>query len=328
VAMTQVIVIAHGIEMWEFGLAQRLQDFLTKHCVRQGGVTPAAGENNTWLYPKGAAEATHEIRVVYKMADLASALDVTDAFVIYEGHARYGQGPAFGPDGVTRVPDKKKFPVNPWGVHFRMGHDATDTECVDDLLEHSVVPVEYDLRTADPKGFLPKSLMDATIKVQAREKAITAKKTTPKGVCAVSGAWRSMDVCQQTLATTKTARDDLPLSGRHYYLHQDRAKPEEFLTAVEVGSADLDKAMLACNVFFMASCSSKVHFRAALVRRRKATKSSCKFLLTAHVCSASHSTSFLKQVLLKKRDPMSKDGMKKIVRALNGESRSGIVGVY
>jgi hypothetical protein len=321
-------VIAQGIEIREVGQGYSLQSFLASNCDRKGAA-PAAGENNTWLFPKGSsAKATHEIRVVYKMADLAAALDIDDAFVVYEGHSRFGQGPAFGPEKVTHIPDKKKFPVNPWGVHFRMGYDATDTECIGDLLEHSAVPAEYDLTAANPSAFLPAALVDARRSVQAQQKTIKAKKVKPKDTCGLSGAWRLMDVCQPALAATKTARGDTPLLGRHYYAHQDRKRPEEFLTAVKVGSADLDKTKLACSVFFMASCSSKVHFYAALVRHRKAQKAACKFLLTGQVCQTSHATTFLKQVLLKKRDPTSKKGIEQIKDALNGESKSGIVGVY
>lgn len=326
--MVQIIVIAHGIEIREVGQGQALQAFLTANCDRKGAA-PAAGANNTWLFPKGsAAKASHEIRVVYAMADLAAALDIADAFVVYEGHSRFGQGPAFGPEGVTHVPDKKLFSVNPWGVHFRMGYDATDTECLGDLVEHSVVPTEYDLTKVTASAFLPEALKTAATNVLAVEKSTKKKKTKPKDVCALSGAWRSMDVCEPARATAKTARGDQPLAGRHYYVHKDRSKPEEFLTSVTVGSADLNKAKLACRVFFMASCSSKVHFRSALVRRRAVVKSACKFLLTGEVCATTHATMFLKQVLLKKRDPTTKDGIKKIVRALNGETASGIVGVY
>jgi hypothetical protein len=324
----QVIVIAHGIEIRDVGQGIILQDFLKTNCDRKGAA-PKPGENNTGIYPKGsAAKATHEIRVVYQMSDLAAALDLADALVVYEGHSRYGQGPAFGPAGTAKVPDKKAFPVNPWGVHFRMGYDATDTECIGDLFDHSVMPTEFDLTAATSKDFLPDALSTAMVKAQAQAKVIKTKKVKAKDTCGLSGAWRSMDTCQPALATKATARADEPLKGRHYYIHQDWKKPEEFLTAVKVGSSDIDKAKLACKLFFMASCSSKVHFHAALVRRRKAAKSSCSFLLTGQVCATSHATTFLKQVLLKKRDPTSKAELKKIVKALNGETDSGIVGIY
>jgi hypothetical protein len=325
--MVQVIVVAQGIEIREVGQGHNLQKFLAANCDRKGPA-PAAGANNTWLFPKGPpAKATHEIRVVYGMSDLAAAVDLGGAFVVYEGHSRYGQGPAFGPAGVTHVPDKGTFPVNPWGVHFRMGYLATDTECVADLLDHSVMPTEFNLIAAGPKDFLPAALAAAAARAKAKRKQIRASGTRPAGTCALPGAWRALDVCQKTLAAKQTTRGDKPLAGRHYYSHLKRA-PADFLTAVLVGSADLDRATLACSVFFMASCSSKVHFRAALVRRRKAAKSRCRFLLTAQICATSHATTFLKQVLLKKRNPTSAAGMKRIVKALNGESASGQVGVY
>jgi hypothetical protein len=326
----QIIVIAQGIQIRDVGQGTALQGFLAANCGRKGAA-PAAGANNTWLFPKGAAaKATHEIRVVYAMADLKAALDLDDAWVVYEGHSRFGQGPAFGPAGVPLVPDKKAFPVNPWGVHFRIGYDATDTECLGDLTEHSVVPGEYDLTTADPKkAFIPAALVTATTNVQAQQKAIKAKKVKATAVCGLAGAWRSMDVCQPVRAATKTARGDEPLKGRHFYVHQRPGRPnEEFLTAVPVGSGDLAAVRLACALFFMASCSSKVHFLAALKRRRTAAKAGCKFLLTGEVCATTHATKFLEQVLLKKLNPTVTRDLKKIVKTLNGEAAAGNVGVY
>jgi hypothetical protein len=329
--MVQLIVIAQGIQIRDSGQGTALQTFLAANCDRKGSAPPA-GANNTWLFPKGAAaaKATHEIRVVYSMPDLKAALDIDDAWVIYEGHSRYGQGPAFGPAGIAKVPDKKAFPVNPWGVHFKMGYDATDTECLGDLTEHSVVPAEYDLTTVDPtKAFIPEALVSASTNVQAQQKSIKAKKIKPAAICGLPGAWRSMDVCQPKRAATKTARGDEPMKGRHFYVHQRPGKPnEEFLTAVPVGSGDLDASKLACALFFMASCSSKVHFHAALKRRRAAVKSSCRFLLTGEVCATSHATKFLEQVLVKKLNPTTAKELKTIVRVLNGEAAAGNVGVY
>jgi len=135
-----------------------------------------------------------------------------------------------------------------------------------------------------------------------------------------------MDVCAPKRAAAQTARGDMPLSGRHYY--KKKAAPEEFLTAVKVGSRDLDKATLACSLLFMASCSSKVHFYQAMKRRRTAAKSACTFLLTAEVCSAFHGLTFLQQVLLKKRDPTVAKDLERIRRALNHPDDSGNVGIY
>jgi hypothetical protein len=321
--MVQVIVIAHGIEIRDFQ-GRELQRFLQNHCDRKGPIPPP-GDNNSWLFPAGSGtKATHEIRVVYQMTDLVAALDLPTAFVVYEGHSRYGQGPAFGPAKMPHVPDKKAFPVNPWGVHFRMGYDATDTECIGDLLDHSVTPVEYDLSKADPKDFLPGELSDAIKKIDAMKKAVAKRK--PADLCRVGDSWRALNVCEPKRALAMTARGELPLAGRHYY--KKRTSPEEFLTAVTVGSKDLDNATLACSLLFMASCSSKVHFYQALKRHRKATKSACKFLLTSEVCSAFHGMTFLEQVLLKKRDPMADKDLKQIARALNRLPEPGNVGIY
>lgn len=323
--MSQLIVIAQGVEIRDAGQGTILQKFLADNCDLQGKPHP---DPNTWLFPKGAgaAKAGHEIRVVYDKADFAKALDTADAWVVYEGHSRYGQGPAFGPTGVPHVPDVAAFPVNPWGVHFRMGYDATDTECLGDLLEHSVSPLEYDLPAADPKAFLPEELRNAAKQAQAQAKAITTKKIKAAAVCGLTGAWRSMDACQPKVAGTATARKETPLKGRHFY--RQKTKPDEFLTAVRVGSADLDASSLKCRVLFMASCSSQVHFLDALDRRRKAAKSACALLLTGQVCATSHATTFLKQVLLKKRDPTKAKSLRRIVRALNGEAKSGLVGIF
>ena len=325
--MTQLIVIAHGIEIRDAGQGQILQAFLAAECDPKGA-KPAAGAAITWLYPKGSgAKATHEIQVAYDQAALAAGLDTPDALVVYEGHSRYGQGPAFGPAGTPKVPDAKTFPANPWGVHYRMGYDATDTECIADLLHHSVTPTEFDLTATSAKDFLPAVLVAAATQAQAQAQQIRKKKIKANVACGLPGAWRGMDDCQAPLAATTTARGDTPLKGRHYYVQRTR-KPEEFFTAVKVGSADLDTSSLACRLLFMASCSSHVHFYKALDRRRAAAKSTCKFLMTSQVCATSHATTFLQQILLKKRDPGTTPGLRAIVRALNGEAKSGLVGIY
>jgi hypothetical protein len=321
--MAQKIVIAEGIEIRDSLQGATLLKFLNDKC------DPKKGAVSVWTYPKGASAKgiTHEVEVVYTKAEFAKALDTADTFVVYEGHSRYGQGPAFGPAGTPEVPDAKKFPVNPWGVHFRMGYDATDTECIDDLVHHSVTPTEYDLTTSGATAFLPAALTTAAANAKARQKAIKAKKIAAVAACSTAGAWRLFDTCFAKLSTTTTARGDKPLKGRHFYNILPR-KPPEFETSVQVGSADLDKSSLACKLLFMASCSSHVHFFEPLDKRRKAAKSKCKFLMTGLVCSASHANMFLEQVLIKGHDPISKTGSKAMVKALNGVSDSGIVNIY
>lgn len=316
--MAQKIIVALSIEIRD-AQGKSLIDFLNK--------TADAGKGSVWTYPKGAgAKATFEVEVVFTMAEFAKALDTEGAYVVYNGHSRYGQGPAFGPPKTPHVPDAKTFPVNPWGVHFRMGFDATDTECIGDLFEHSVTPTEFDLVTAPAKAFLPTALETAATNAKDADKTAKRAKTTPSKLCPVPGAWRSLDICDGTLAARKTARGDQPLKGRHYYRHN--LKPtNEYLTAVQVGSADLDKSSLKCKVLFMGSCSSRVHFFKALDRRRTAVKSACLFYLTGEVCSAAHGKNFVEQVF-KGVDPTGKKGRLAMVKALNGFSDAGLVGFY
>jgi hypothetical protein len=322
--VVQKIVLAAGIEIRQ---TQNSSDGILTLLNAKAD----AGKNSTWTFPKGAAaKATVEVKLVYTSAEFAAALDIADAFVLYDGHSRYGQGPAFGDPRIGHVPDIKAYPTNPWGVHFRMGYDATDTECRGDLLEHSVSPAEYDLPNPPKAAFLPGALVKASARaaevedLKAKGKLTKAQKKSP---CSIIGAWREMKTCQATLEATKTARGEQPLKDRHYYRQNVQKPHDEFLTAVKVGAADLNKSKLACAVLFMGSCSSREHYYEALESRRKATKSSCKFLLTGDLCSAEHGTNFIKEVF-KGLDPNNSKDMVKIVKALNGAVDSGGVKVY
>ena len=251
---------------------------------------------------------------MYTQAGLAAALDTADAFVVYEGHSRYGQGPAFGDPGIAHVPDKKTYPVNPWGVHFRMGYDATDTECIEDLVGHSVTPAEYDLTTSGAKAFLPRALGCGC---QCEGGAERHQGEEDQGECRLPHRRRVAAV--QYLQCRAGGNDDRarrPTAEWTPFLRALVRKPaDEFMTAVQVGSADIDKSSLTCKLLFMASCSSHVHFFQPLDRRRKAAKSTCKFLMTAEVCATWHATTFLEQVLIKGLDPMTASGMKALVKA-------------
>jgi hypothetical protein len=50
--------------------------------------------------------------------------------------------------------------------------------------------------------------------------------------------------------------------------------------------------------------------------------------MTGQVCAASHATTLLEQMTVKDHDPLTKIGMKALLKALNGMSQSGIVGIY
>jgi hypothetical protein len=324
--MVQMIIVAAGIELRDHQ-GSALLSFLNANAHAYPG--------SVWLYPKGpVAKATHEVNVVYTMAEFAKALDTDDAYVIYEGHSRYGQGPAFGPANTPHVPDIKAFPVNPWGVHFRMGYDATDTGMIGDLLDYSVNPAEYDLLTTPAKAFLPGDLQSAASQAKAvekRRKDGRLSHSEKKRPCTIAGAWRPLDICDPTLAAKTTTRGEQPLKGRHYYTrHPDkrvRYPVPQPLTAVEVGSADLDKSSLTCKVLFMASCESYAHYFKPLDKRRKVVKSACKFYLTWSVPIADHAKNFIEQVF-KGYDPTRTKDSTAILKFLNGVPESGRVGVY
>jgi len=316
--VAQLIIVAVGIQF-------RDSDGASAAKLLNGKCDPKKGTTNTCLFPKGGGAIQYEIQLVFDLADFVKAVDTKDAVVVYDGHSRFGQGPCFGPAGIAAVPDLATFPTNPWGVHYRMGHEATDVECIEDLIGHSILPAEYDLTTATSKSFLGKELVKAAAAAQAATKAMKGKTLSAVAVCRTNGAWREFNSCYATLAGTATARKEKPLSGRHYY-RDDRGK--EFMTAVKVGSGDLDKSSLPGKLLIMGSCSSHVHFFDALDRRRKATGSSCKFILTGDVCYIDMATNFLELVLIKKLDPTTSSGMAKITKALNGERGSGGVGLY
>lgn len=322
--MTQQVIIVFGVEIRDYSWTKDVQPFVAQHCDAK------PGSSDTFTYPKNAtgSNVAYEIHIKFELAELAVALDTADAIAIYNGHSRYGQGPSCGPANTPTLPDKKNYPVNPWGVHYRMGYDAVKAHCLEDIMHHSTLPTEYDL----PNGtatFLPEALV----------KAAEGARNVPKGAdCFTSGAWRAFDSCQGGLAKKTTSRGDIPLKGRHYYaaLHgqgpgqretSDRPK-DEFLSAVCVGSADLKLTKLLCKLLIMASCSSRVHFFDALDRQRKASGSDCKFIMTNFIASEVFPLVFLQQVLLKGLDPTTLDGMKTLVKKFNAEDGSGYVGLY
>src|SRR5437899_2736775 len=152
--MARKVIIASGLELRDKRQGRSVVKFLSDNAEPT--------KPWFWTYPKGSGtKAKFEVSVVFTAKDFAAALDTVDAYVVYSGHSRLGQGPAFGKADTPVMPNKESFPTNPWGVHFRMGYDATDTEARGDLLEHSVTPEEYDLTKAPEDAFLPGSLLDA-----------------------------------------------------------------------------------------------------------------------------------------------------------------------
>ena len=89
--MATKVIVASGLEIRDARQGQSLLQYLYDNA--DFDMKTAA-----WTYPKGAgAKARFEVSVVYTAKELATALDTADAYVVYSGHSRYGQGPAFGP---------------------------------------------------------------------------------------------------------------------------------------------------------------------------------------------------------------------------------------
>ena len=317
-----------------YGLHFRDTDWLDAFELLVDRCDEIAGEQDAFVFPSGSKKPKYEIRALFDKAGFAKALDEKDAVVVFDGDSRLGQGPSFGAERVGRVPDKNAFPANPWGGHYRMGYDAVETYAHADLLEHSVLPDEWDLSQIPVKAFIPVSLVYAAGKVQAAEKSFRTNRANAVARCRTEGAWRRFADCYRKLEQTTTARGEQPLLGRHYHRSEREAGlgmeevQDDFATPVKVGSSDLDKSRLAGKLLVMASCSSHFHFFAPLDRRRKAVGSRCRFLLTAHVCTANLPVAFLENVLQHGMDPTTDAGMKALADALSGVPGSGAVQVY
>lgn len=294
------IVIAFGCEIRDGKTHASVIKFLNDKATSAG--------TNVWTYPK--AKAVHRITIVYTKAEFAAALDQKDAIIIYDGHSRIGQGPAFGPSGIGPCPDKTAAPLNPWGDSFRMGYDVADIECIGDIMHHGTNPAEF-LLPKTTKGVFASGGLNAIL--DGASKAASTKCSTP-------GSWRMLSACSPKVAAGVNCRGDTTLATRHFW--RSRAKGKEFDTLVAVGDADLKKTKLACSVLFMNSCSSKSHYYAALARHKKATKSACAFYMTAEVCSGNSTEPFMKAIL-KGKDPI-KDAPA-ILKLLSGVAESGFI---
>jgi hypothetical protein len=314
--MVQKIIVAEGIGARGIQ-ADDLNNFLKKKALEV--------KESVWTYPKGArSKARFEVHIVYTLAEFTQALDTEGAYVVYELHSRYGQGPAF--ENPSAPASGSGSSTNPWGLHFRMGYDAINVPCENEILYYSVHPQEYDLLSTPTNAFLPQVLKDAATKakeIEARRKAGKLTKAELDNPCDVEGAWRSLDKCAPDLAGKKSSRGEWPLKGRHYFAKT----ATDYYTAVKVGSADLEKSSLKCKVLFMSCCWSHQLYLAALDRRRKAVKSNCEFYLLDETVMASSGKNFVSAVF-SGVDPTSAAGKKRMVRMLNSDKESGRVRAY
>lgn len=294
------IVIAFGCEIRDGSNHVKVVDYLNANATSAG--------TDTWIYPKKAP--VHRVKLVYTKVEFGAALDLENGIVIYDGHSRIGQGPAFGSPSVPTCPDKVKYPINPWGDSFRMGHDFADIECIDDIMHHGTNPAEYIL-PANTKGIFASTglinIVDGALKAGSAN-------------CQRTKAWRRLSTCHAKVAAMTNCRGESSLVSRHYW--RERGGGKEFDTLVAVGDTDLAKTKLTCSVLFVNSCSSKRHFYAALARHKKKMKSKCVFFLTAEVCSANTTQPFLEAVLAGK-DP-GKDTVS-LLKRMNSVRGSGFI---
>ena len=301
--MSQVVIVAFGCEIRDFHYNTKAVKLLNDRAK----VT----KPDVWLFQDKAKGLDLEIRVVYTKAEFAAALDLDGAIVVYNGHSRFGQGPAFGPARLSHCPDVQAFPVNPWEDHFRMGYDAIEIPCIEDIFEHCTNPTEIAKGKPKTDLFVPGHVQRLLDRALGRGTA-----------CRTAGARRSLLKCFPKVASQANGRGVQSLKTRDFWFttHRDT----EFHTIVNVGAKDLAKAKLKCKVLFMNSCSSKVHFYRALKRRKRAAKSRCVFYMTHEVCPGDTTTIFLR-LLMDGHDPLTRRGKRKFVKEMNGDPGAGNV---
>ncbi|NHZ91102.1 hypothetical protein F2P45_19065 [Massilia sp. CCM 8733] len=293
------IIVAYGCELRDASIHKDLLAFLNAQATSAG--------TDKWTYPQ--TSPSHNIHLTYTKAGFAAALNKPHAVVIYDGHSRIGQGPVFGPSGLPRCPGKSAYAVNPWADNFRMGYDFAEIDCIGDIMHHGTNPTEFKLPSSSKGVFASKDMN------KILERAIGAGTK-----CGTRNAWRLLSACVPKVAAQVNCRGETPLAKRHFW--RSRAHDREFDTLVAVGDADLRKSKLACEVLFMNSCSSKRHFLAALRRQKAAAKSHCVFYVTAEVCSANTTLTFLKAVLAGTKVATS---AKAILIKMNGMSGAGFI---
>ncbi|MBN1885293.1 MAG: hypothetical protein JW876_07220 [Candidatus Krumholzibacteriota bacterium] len=304
------VIIAFGCQVRDWNDCSDVTTLLDGHA----SVTKVSASPLRYRYKKGKRKI--DIDLVFEKAAFRKALDAGGAVVVYDGHSRYGQGPAFCGSGFKICKDPPNSASNPMGDHFRMGWDAVNVPCIEEILHHCVAPSEYP--ETPPKTFFARAWVRNVFKLAARP---IAKKTA--ATCGtIRFARRSLASCKPAIARLTNGLGERTLATRHYWYTIKRGA--DFETMVKVGSGDLDATGLACGALFVNSCSSKRHFYAALRRKRIAVKGKTRFLLTTRPASASTTHVFL-QLVLRGLDPRKAKDAKKICRRLNAIPGSGRV---
>lgn len=294
------IIVAYGVEFRDLSHRTALENELK-------ALTGSPGPDH-WVYRRGGKE--YDIRIVFTKAAFAAALDTPGAIVIYDGHARFGQGPAFSDRAAPKCPaDLTAFPDNPWENHFRMGYDIVSVPCVEDILTHGTHPAEHGALKAP--GFISGSV------------AAIFKKATAKGTCAAKPFYdrRRLMKCAPAVAGLANCRGVKSLEKRYYWyrtIDPDTDDPD-YHTLVKVGAADLAKVRLRCKVLVLNSCSSKPRFYAPLLRHKKKVKSDCVFYLTRRTAylALTEQTNIFVRMVLAGAEPTQKKDAARLVKAVN-----------
>jgi len=291
------VVVAFGVGTRDWPYVPELVKFLNGKAIKH----PVKADHWTYKLPK--KKLNYNIRLVYTKAEFQKALNEKGAIVIYDGHSRYGQGPAFGPKGLSECPDKALFPKNPWEDHYRMGWDTINIPCKEEIIHHCTNPTEFPYKNT-PKGFFAKKRVKVIVNIAAKR----TDRCNQKGY-----AKRKLLKCDSIFASKANGRGDKTLLNRHYWYQQGG----DYHTLVQVGRDDLKKSRLECSVLFMNSCKSKWHFYYALRREKRSNKSKCVFYMTRRLrWSYAWTTNIFIKTLLDGHDPKGKRGYKKFLKAM------------
>ncbi|MFX1369645.1 MAG: hypothetical protein ACFFAY_13700, partial [Promethearchaeota archaeon] len=274
------IRVAYGIQSRDYRYVGLLIEFLRnlKNVKKKG----------TYQFEYEANGKMYDIQVLFSKSGFLEALDEPGAIVIYEGHSRYGQGPAFVEKvNVGVCPGADEFPKNPWEDHVRMGWDVVRTASIMDIHRHGTNPREYSSKKkSDWISARTKYMIDKASKNENQRIRCDAERTIKK---------RGFNECYPSIEKLSNCRGVKSLVGRSFWELKHRTQLDkemfegsqaiqdidrEFFTLVKGGRSDLLNSKLECSVLFLKSCKSIEHFYCALRHKRKEVQKSCVFYLT------------------------------------------------
>ena len=276
------IIVAWGIDIRDWIDHEDLLEYLEQEKLFKKVVE---GEH----YRRKVKRRTYDVRLVYDKEGFRKALKKPGAIVIYHGHSRFGQGPAFGPKNTECEVDVSS--VNHWNDHFRMGFDVVKIPLLSEHKNGSQ-PTEYSGKLLG-KLTGKQSVRDGLRKANSDAGVRRAKRCDQKG-----WAKRRMQKCAPKAVKEseewKNCRGET-VAGRHYWLKSRNV----FWSLVKSNDDDLKRTKLKCRVLFMNSCSSWGHYLSALKRHREMSDSKCLFFLTRRASDwgANTTTVFIKEII-------------------------------